>query len=266
MPPLPATTEWLRAPNALAAVGVDRDKKILRGYVVAQKGPFKTPGRGEFDDLSLDQIVQLYAAKPAGLKSRFTHPDMSNDGLGKYLGRSRDAKRDGDKVRADLHFDDSAFNTPSGNLAGYVMQLAENDPDALSSSLVLKVDKEVRLEADGTAKKDEKGNRLPPLWRPTALHASDVVDTGDAVDGILSAELGGLNVDELPDALLHRGAELLDRAFPGQPRDVVHARLSAFLGRYLDRRYGPAPGRTVSHLRRRMKLQELTLPIGRGKN
>jgi hypothetical protein len=74
-----------------------------------------------------------------------------------------------------------------GNLGGYVMDLAESDPDALSSSLVLQTEKVQILDEKGRPKKDDKGEDVPPVWLPTKLHASDVVDTGDAVDGFLSA-------------------------------------------------------------------------------
>ena len=262
---MPAIPEWLRADATGRPIGVDRQAQVIRGYVVAQRGPFKTPGRGEFDDHALDIIVGLMNQKPPGTKSRFTHPGMSDDGLGKFLGRSREARIDGDRVRADLHLDPSASITPDGNLADYVMTLAENDPEAFGSSLVLRTKKEVRLEADGTAKKDAKGEPLPPLWRPTHIHASDVVDEGDAVhDGFLSLGADGvIDLDELPDTLQRKGWEWLDRLFTGQPRETTEARCLEYLRKYLDRRYGtlttePATvGSSLDTLRRRLRLREL---------
>lgn len=251
---MPLEPQYLRTQIAGRAIGVDREAKVLRGYVVAQKGPFKSEGRGEFDDRSLDSIVSLMAANRAGTRSRFAHPDMSSDGLGKFLGRAKDPRRDGNLVRADLHFDPSAFDTPSGDLAGYVMTLAESDPDALSSSLVLTVDQEYRLNPDGTKQAGPDGEPLPPLWRPKKIMASDVVDTGDAVDGLLSADI---DAEGLPLGALWRGAEMLDTVFAGQPREVVEARCLAWLDRYLSRRYGPPPaGASVDLLRRRLALKE----------
>lgn len=229
--PLPTTSEWLRANLTGRPIGVDREAKVIRGMVLAEKGPFKTPGRGEFDDLSLDKIVELMAEHPNGLKSRLAHPTLSNDGVGKFLGRARDGWRDGNKIRGDLHFDPSSFKTPNGDLGNYVMDLAESDPDALSTSLVLQSAKEHRLTKEGTKQTDDKGDPLPPLWRPTKLHATDVVDTGDAVNGMLS-------VDGLPDEWVRRGTELLDNAFEGQTREVVEARAMAWLKNYLAYRFG----------------------------
>jgi hypothetical protein len=222
---------WLRAGFDGRPIGVDREKQMIRGYVVAQLGPFKTPGRGEFDRRSLEQIVKLTNAAPKGLKSRFAHPTLSSDGVGKFLGRVKNARLDGDRVRGDLHLDPSSFNTPNGNLGGYVLALAESDSDALSSSLVLTVDKEIRLNKDGSRKADTTGEPLPPLWRPKQLHASDVVDTGDAVDGMLS-------IDTLPDSVVRHASDLLDRAFPDLNRAELTARARAWLNRYLDRRFG----------------------------
>lgn len=246
-----ATPDHLRASIKSSAVGVDREKNILRGYVVAQAGPFKSDGRGEFDRQALESIVSLGNAKSGGLKSRFTHPDMSNDGLGKFLGRGRDLRMDKaidartgktvDAVRADLYFDKTALDTPPEGgkpLGQYVMDLAESDPEALSSSIVVQADQEYRQNKDGTLAKDDNGDELPPLWRPFALHASDIVDTGDAVDGLLSASI---DIERLPLSVLWKGSQLLDAVFLDQPRDVIEARLAAYVQRYLDRKFGEQP-------------------------
>ena len=255
---MPIEPEWLRATVTSDTVGVDRATEVITGYIVAQEGPFKSEDRGEFDVAALKSIVKLIKASPSGLKSRFTHPDMSNDGLGKFLGRVKNPRLDkisvresqgqglSDEitvVRSDLHIDPSSHNTPSGDLGAYVMDLAESDPDAMSSSLVLTVDQEYRIDKKGRPKKDDDGNELPPLWRPVRLHASDVVDTGDAVDGLLSVTL---TTDGLPDAAVRQGAAMLDKVFADQTREVVEARLNAWIGRYLTRRYGGTPTSIVS--------------------
>jgi len=234
--------KWLRAPASGRPIGVDRELKTINGFVVAQAGPFKSEGRGEFDGKSLSMIRRQINATPKGLKSRFTHPNLSSDGLGKFLGRASGAfqdtlilERGGEKVaveavRANLKFSDSAFNTPGGDLATYVMDLAESDPDALSSSLVLETDEEIRLDAKGRRATDVDGRELPPLWRPTKLHASDIVDVGDAVDGLLSAQL---SADGLPDEIVRKAAAMLREQFGGKPREFVEPRLNAWVERVL---------------------------------
>ncbi len=247
MSKLKATSKWLRAGATAPLINIDRDAAIIFGFAVAQEGPFKSEGRGEFDVKALKTIRKLMAENgPNGTKSHFTHADLSNDGLGKFLGRARKPRmdtieKDGKEiqlVRADLHFDPTALEEPVGGgrpLADYVMALAESDPGALSSSLVLTVDEEFRIEKDGRPKRDEEtGEVLPPLWRPQKIHATDIVSEGDAVDDLLS-------VDGLPDNLVRRGSALLDKQFSGCSREVVEARCQAYLTRYLHNRFGADP-------------------------
>lgn len=243
---MPAAPDRLRAalPAPARVAGVDRARRVVRGYVVAQLGPFKSEGRGEFDRAALEQIVARWPAN--GLKVRFAHPNESSDGLGKYLGRARDpylgeatvAGPDGaptrvPAVRADLHLDPTSFRTPSGNLGGYVLDLAASDPGAISSSLVLARDEEVRLNPDGTPRLSPEGEPLPPLWRVKKLYASDIVEEGDAVDALLDAAGGRYTRDHLA-----RGEAILNQVFAGQPAAVVKARCLAYLRRYLGRRFG----------------------------
>ncbi len=252
---LKETTDWLRADARGAPLatddqsGVDRNAGIIRGMIVAQEGVFKSEGRGEFDKKGLRAIVKLMKAAPNGLKSRLGHPSLSDDGIGKLLGRVKNPRMDTittrdsegtrkdneiNVVRGDLHIDPSSRSAPGGDLGGYIMDLAESDPDAMSSSLVLQADQETRLDSKGRPKRDTEDNELPPLWRPLALHASDVVDTGDAVDGFLSAE----TIDGLPDAVVRRACELLDTQFGDADRETIEARCQAWLGRYLNHRFG----------------------------
>ena len=249
-------TDWSLSHATGRPIGVDRARQMIQGFVVAQEGAFKTEDRGEFDKKALRAIVKLMRTEPIGLKSHFRHPDLSHDGLGKLLGRAKNPfldtlklQRNGETVeveavRADLHFSQTAFNTPGAvDFASYVMDLAEEDPDALSSSLVLKIEEEVRLEKDGTRKRDEDGNALPPLWRPLALHAADIVDTGDAVDGLLSASL---SADGLPDEVVRKASALFKQQFAGKSRLFVEPRLLSWVARVLDHYYGddeiPGPG------------------------
>ena len=86
-------TDWLRAETKARPLGVDREAKAIRGVILAEEGPFKSKGRGEFDQGSIRSIVKLANATPGGLKSRFAHPTISDDGLGKFLGRVKDVKK-----------------------------------------------------------------------------------------------------------------------------------------------------------------------------
>jgi hypothetical protein len=254
--PLPTKPEWLRASFNREVSKPDREKGIIPNVILAEEGPFKSEGRGEFDRKAIRAIVKMANDKPNGLKVRWTHPGLSSDGLGKFLGRQKNVRadtvlrevgKDADGkplmkerlvARGDLHLDSTAL-VPSPESGGkpyglYVMDLAESDHEAFGTSLVLKVNQETRIDKQGRPMKDDTGNELPPLWYPTELHASDIVDDGDATHSFLSADI----LASLPDAIVRKGCELLDAQFPNQPREVVKARLSAFVERYLSHRYG----------------------------
>lgn len=241
-------SNWLRAnaPMMGREVRVDREANVIRGYVVALEGSFANKDRGAFDMQSLKDMRAIYNKEKLGLKSRFAHPTLSGDGLGKFLGRSKDASIEPIEIkgvlthalRADLHFNQTALEEPPGGgkpLGIYIMDLAESDPDALSSSLVVGNYKKIE-QLDPVTKRpkvDEEGNPLGPIWRPTELHASDVVDTGEAVRGFLSA-----SVDGLPDDVVRQASAMLSSAFPGASRDVIRARVGSWLDTYLSYRFG----------------------------
>jgi hypothetical protein len=176
------------------AKGINRDFKhdkgrgAILGYSVLAKGPLN-PGdvrNWEMDEVSLQQVVDLGNNSDIGLKSRFGHPNMSNEALGTFLGRAKNFRRDGDIVRADLFFDETAYKTPKGDLATYVLDLAASDPNAFATSLVTETELEIRLEKDGTPKKDTNGNKMPALVRFKRLYSSDIVDEGAATKGMFS--------------------------------------------------------------------------------
>jgi hypothetical protein len=228
-------------------VGVDKGVEVIFGYVVAEEGVFKSEGRGQFTRDSLRTILDCHRRDGGakGLKVRYTHPSLSEDGLGKYLGRSRaawlDAAGEVWKVRADLHVSPSSHDTPNGDLGGYVLALAAEDPAALSSSFVLDPEIKYVLNEDGTRKAGPDGEPLPPIWYCTKLYASDIVDTGDAVNDLLSAH--SLSPDGLPGGLQRRLWKQLDDLFRDAGPDVIRARADEFLARYLAHRGGgPAGG------------------------
>jgi len=158
-------------------VRIDRDAGTINGFAVVTKGVTKD-SRGEFDDVSLDSVVEFGNKVKTGIKSRFGHPNMSSTALGTFLGRVRNFRRDGDIVRADLHIDKTAFETPDGDLAGYVLNLAESDPEMFGASMVIYWDEEKREGLDAN------GNELPPFIRVTNLFSVDVVDDPAANNGL----------------------------------------------------------------------------------
>jgi len=220
-------TDMLRAaPVPASPVGVDRENKIIRGRVVAQLGAFKT-GRGEFTEDSLRAIVKLYKQHPEGVPANYGHHSDTGaaETLDAFIGVDKNARIDGDKVRADLHLNPVAFLPDgTGSSRGERLMLrAESAPTSFGSSLVLGADKLYRLDNRSRRKTDENGNVLPPVWMPNMLRSSDVVAVGDAVHGgFLSAE----------DQLNAKIEEL----FADSTREEIETALSA-IRKYLDGRF-----------------------------
>lgn len=204
-------------------VTIERQKEIIKDFAVVTKG-VTFDERGEFDDISLEKIIELGNKSKIGAKSRFGHPNMSTTALGTFLGRVKKFRRDGDIVRADLHIDPTAHDTPDGDLAGYVMDLAESDPEAFGASMVISWDEEFRKDKEGNVLKDDDGNALPPLIRVKKLFSVDVVDDPAANKGLFGMPFFTEDVK-----LSGSFTSFLDRFLEDES---AVAKVIAFLGRY----------------------------------
>ncbi len=185
---------------------VDRDKRVIYGVSAAQA--VEALGHGlELDQRTIEQIVELGNKTKNGIKSRFTHPGLSSDGMGKHLGRMVNFRVEGDKAVGDLRLAEAASNAPDGDLAGYVMDLANEDSAAFGMSIVAGgelVWTRANGEEQNVGAVDATGEPLGrpddaltelPVFRVTELDAVDVVDEPAANrDGMFSAHLWGTNV------------------------------------------------------------------------
>lgn len=221
---------------------------------------------GEFVKQVSDAML---AAGEKGIKSRFTHPGMSSDGLGKHLGRLSNPRIEGKQVIADLHFSKSAHNTPDGNLAEYVVLLVSDDPSAAGLSIVFEHDYEA-MEAfaeQNETSPDKANTKNLPHVRMAKLRAGDVVDEPAAnpngmfdsmpiareVDSALSWALGlstekpsgdllGVDVDRaaafLSRFLLSKGLEIVTKETKSEPtvepvtREAFNAELARFVTKF----------------------------------
>jgi hypothetical protein len=252
---LAAQSRFMRSSVARGAQSVDRSggqygAGLIRQYSVVTRG--EALGHDMWiDDIFLAQVAGML--KPVemadggtfipSVKSRFTHPGLSSDGLGKFLGRTTSARVDGDSVRGDLHLAESAHNTPSGDLAGYVMDLAEEDPQAFGASIVFEYDVEAEkdfmaanLDGMESFKSPDPDNvKNLPHARLKRLRASDIVDSPAANPSGLfhSGEDIFEEATAVADFALGIESELsrFDIAFGVHPD-----RLRSFVRRYLDRR------------------------------
>lgn len=242
---LKEASRWFRSSVAHGDPRVDETggafgAGLIQQASVIMRGP--ALGHGMWiDKTMLQQVKASINTVAEGVKGRFTHPGMSGDGMGKALGRWTDARVEGDKVLADLHFFESAHQTPNGDLAGYVLKLAQEDPAAFGVSIAFTPDRgaEDLFVAENKDKKGiftspDKGNteNLPHV-RLAELHAGDVVDEPAAnKDGLFHRNIGLLlNADDLFEYCFRNGPAPDTLAF-----GIAPERVRGFAQRWMERR------------------------------
>lgn len=161
-------------------------------------------GWGEWCDGTFVEQVASYKTRTGAVKVRFTHPSMSSDGLGRKLGVVLDRRIDGEQSLGDVHFTKAAHKTPEGDLANYVMDLADESPEEFGMSIVYKSD--VGAESKFRAENENEDGRFEspdprnennyPHVRLARLYAVDFVDDPAAN----------------PGGLYHRGDEIATEA------------------------------------------------------
>lgn len=213
---------------------------LIRGFAVITRG--EALGHGVWiDGEFLDQVAAQINSGD-GVRARFTHPGMSGDGLGKKLGRVRNARRDGDVVRGDLHFSQTAHKTPDGDLASYVMDLAEEDPQVFGASIAFSADEAaedgfiLKHGGHGTFKSPDLRNaKNLPHARLSELRATDIVDEPAANPSGMFGR--GQEIPSEADRLFAYALGLTNEAPDLSALGDVHPdRVRGFLARFLDNR------------------------------
>lgn len=244
----------VRSEKAIDRTGGKYGAGVIRGFSMIARG--EALGHGMWiDSEMLQQVANATNNAELGVKSRFTHPSLSGDGLGKMTAKAFSASVDGDLVRADAHFLESAHDTPDGDLAGYVMDLATEAPEDFGASISFRRDIEAEEEFMRThgakQKTDDDGYRY---WDLSEFKSPDPRNTNNlrharlkslrAVDFVDSpaANPSGL-FHEGPFELLENGEKLLDYVFGLVEHapdvhlgDVDPSRLKGFLHRWAESR------------------------------
>jgi len=202
---------------------VDRKARVIFGANLMQVGDINDSRPFSVDLKTLQQAQELASRSSNGLKARYTHPNMSSDGMGSYLGRWKNLRVEGDKLRGDLHIADAAFTSPQGDLATYVMDLAESDPEAFGVSLATQLNG-ADLQQWERSSSDDKPERWP--MRFEQIRAGDIVDDPAATRG------GLFSMDADLRNLPAQATALLSTYFGDAPESAVRARINAFLDRY----------------------------------
>lgn len=219
--------------------GGDYGAGVIRGMAIITRG--EALGHGVWiDEEMLSSVADSINATSGGAKARFTHPDLSGDGLGKFTGRVKNAFVDGDVTRGDLHFSKTSHQTPDGDLAGYLMQLAQDDPEAFGNSIAFEPDFDAEelfvLEHGGW----DEFESPDPLNEKNLAHARmKELRAVDAVDEPAANPTGlfhrGQELIEEADALLSWTLGLSSQRPTLKSLDVDADRVGGFVQRFLDR-------------------------------
>lgn len=206
---------------------VDRKNKIIYGAKLMQLGDLNEGDVRPWTvtQETLSQLMEFGTQSKNGLRARYTHPNMSSDGLGTHIGRWKEFRQEGDSVYADLHIADVAFTSPQGDLGTYVMDLAEEDAEAFGVSAAGAHDRESETQF-ARSDKGRSGEKWPIKWK--SMRAADVVESP-------AATRGGMFDLTTPDLrnLPAQATVLLSTYFGDAEPEVVRGRINAFLDRYL---------------------------------
>lgn len=217
---------------------VDLQKRIIYGAAVMQLGELNDDRPYLADEQTLAEVVRLGNSMAKGLKARLSHPNASNDGIGKFLGRWRNFRwsEDGSTVLADLHLAPIAFRGKRADSLGqYVLEMADENPDMFGVSLAPVWDFSAMESL-------ENSDGLQPM-RFKKLTAADVVDEPAATRGGLFGD-APLSIATAP----HKATQALDQLFQDAGPEVIRQRVSGFLETYLANKFGPVLNSTEDEM------------------
>jgi hypothetical protein len=184
-------TRWMSSGYLQAApVGdIDNDKGIIKGVSVCTVGEAKGHGVN-LDREFIQRVTEFGNAKRSGLKARFGHPNMCSTALGTFIGRFKNFRTEGAQTLADLYLSNEAKNTPHGDLYGYVLGMATNEPDMFGTSIVFTPGQLYQRDDEGqkvlVADEFAADTDIPLYVECKELHACDTVDEPAANEGLFS--------------------------------------------------------------------------------
>lgn len=191
-----AQSRWLKSGRVkFDPSNVNREDGIIHDVIMCQAGPAKGHGI-HLEPEFISDVVEYAKANYTniGLKARFGHPSMSNDALGTEMGKFHDFRLREDQAIADLHLYKASENSPTHpGMRSWMLDMAEEDPAAIMSSIVFSEDYYYKYDDNGNkvivenALSGEKNDKL--FVKLKSLHFCDIVDEGAATDKLFSAEL-----------------------------------------------------------------------------
>ena len=121
--------------GSLSSLAVDREHGIIRNVSIITAG--EALGHDfAIDEMTVQQVADAINANPNGIPARLTHAELDGvDPIRVMAGKFRNGRREGNKTVADFHIGKYAQHSPEGNLAEYLLGLAEDAPDAVGTSI-----------------------------------------------------------------------------------------------------------------------------------
>lgn len=245
----PVNESRLRSSPARKGIGgIDEQGGFYGGGVIFDVAVIS---RGEalghdlwIDTAMLSQVSDAINRAPNGVKSRFTHPGLSSDGLGKMVGTIHSARVHEDVVRGDLHLSPAAANSPDGNLRRYVLDLARQHPEAFGMSIAFTRDEQAMKSFQSKHTQRNGGFQSPdgankqnyPHARLAKLTAVDAVDEPAANPSGLFGRGDGADIIYQTEQVLDYVLGIKSDAPECSAFDIHPTRMKGFFKRYLGER------------------------------
>jgi hypothetical protein len=146
--------------------------------------------------------------KNGGVRMRFGHPGISENAMGKKIGRGVNFRVQGDKLLHDVQLFDPARRSPvfEMDVVNYIFDMAEQEPEEIAESVVIMADevwtlddgREINAEDNSDWDEDitRDGSGRPvnattpyPVIRPLEFYYADFVSEGALThDGLFSSK------------------------------------------------------------------------------
>lgn len=197
-----------RSPIIPYQTRIDRENRRIYGAVAMQSG-IPAIGHNRMADVTTLKVLAELGNQAGLIRQHFGHIGLSENGMGKKIGRAYNFRVHGDKLLHDTEYFSPSSISPvfDHDVLEYIFQMAETHPDEIAESVVIWSDSVwilkdgTELDADDSSSwrdqydRDEKGRPVDaihelPILRPVRFHCVDLVGDGALThDGLFAAKL-----------------------------------------------------------------------------
>jgi hypothetical protein len=165
---------------------IDRKNLVIRNAVAMTSG-IEASGHGVMaDGKTLMMMLALSQQKSRGIPQFFGHTGISENGMGRKIGKAMNFRIEGNTLRHDIQYFKPATQSPvfNENVLDYIFDMVAQHPEEIGESVVIQADT-VWTFADGLESPAVENESRPtaaltdyPVMRPTAFYSVDVVTEG----------------------------------------------------------------------------------------